>query len=67
MADCADTPSDKSAEGTEGGSRVARCQTCGSRINQAESHPVTTATDDDGEFHLYSFCSNDCWNEWKSD
>ncbi|MXR20001.1 DUF7576 family protein [Halobacterium bonnevillei] len=67
MSEQADAPTADSPAGTENRPRVTRCQTCGSRIDPAEWHPVTTATDDDGAFQLYSFCSNECWNDWTAE
>jgi tellurite resistance-related uncharacterized protein len=67
MPEHTDTPTEDSPEGAEDRHRATRCQTCGSRVDPAEWHPVTTATDDDGAFQLYSFCSNGCWNDWKAD
>ena len=36
------------------------CATCGSAIDPSAWHPVRTWTDDDGEFHLADFCSEEC-------
>lgn len=41
-----------------------RCATCGSAVDQSDWHPVATRFDDDGEFHLFAFCSVECRDRW---
>lgn len=66
MTDRGDTPTEHSTENAEDASQIAVCRNCGSRIDQVEWHPVATQLDDD-EFHLYSFCSDECRNEWQTE
>lgn len=41
------------------------CANCGTQIDTAEWHPIVTRTDDDGSFHVYAFCDEDCRDEWQ--
>lgn len=40
------------------------CAICEMEINTREWHPLVTRTDDDGRFHVYAFCSEECRDEW---
>jgi hypothetical protein len=42
-----------------------RCANCGDRIPFKEWHPVVAKTDDDGEFTLFAFCTEDCRKSWQ--
>lgn len=60
MADKSDASSEEpAAEAAE------VCSTCGVRIDPTDWHPVATRVDEDGDFHLYTFCSTDCRTEWE--
>lgn len=43
-----------------------RCTHCGEPLELGEKYPVTT-TREEGEFELYSFCSEDCQAAWTAD
>ncbi|WP_449404980.1 DUF7576 family protein [Halosimplex halophilum] len=59
------SPSDEPLEATGEAPTVTHCTTCGARIDPTVWHPVATDFDDDGEFHLYAFCSIECRDRWK--
>lgn len=40
------------------------CATCGAPFEQDERYPVRTDTDEDGRVQVYSFCDEDCLEEW---
>lgn len=40
--------------------RTTQCAACGERIDQRAWHPVSTGTDDAGDFRVYAFCSRNC-------
>lgn len=40
------------------------CANCGDAINCSEWHPVR-ASNDDGEFRIYAFCSEECLEKWE--
>ncbi|WP_425492963.1 DUF7576 family protein [Halohasta litorea] len=40
------------------------CATCGKTIDPSAWHPVATLFDDEGDFHLFTFCSVICRNRW---
>ena len=40
------------------------CACCSAEIDLSDWHPLVTRTDDDGTFHVYAFCSDDCKAEW---
>lgn len=41
------------------------CVTCGAVIDEYEWFPIRGREDEDGEFRLYSFCSEECVESWK--
>lgn len=43
-----------------------RCTNCGDEIDTAQWYPVVTRTVDE-EVRLYSFCDDDCRNNWIQD
>lgn len=49
-----------------GDARFGRCAHCGEPLELGEKYPVTT-TREDGEFELYSFCSEDCQAAWEAE
>lgn len=51
----------------EGAVEPTRCDACGAVIDCAAWHPVAARFDDDGEFHLFTFCSVECRHVWADD
>lgn len=43
------------------------CANCGDSIDEHEWFPIRGREDDDGEFRLYSFCSEECAEAWEAD
>lgn len=41
------------------------CTNCGDEIDSTEWHPVRATHDEDGEFRIYAFCSEECLEEWE--
>lgn len=41
------------------------CANCGAEIDGSEWHPVRATHDEDGEFRIYAFCSEECLEEWE--
>ena len=40
------------------------CATCGDEIDGSEWHPVRATRDENGEFRIYAFCSEECLEKW---
>lgn len=59
------------ADATVGGGTRTRavgtktCVTCGAVIDEKEWFPVRGREDEDGEFRIYSFCSEECVGSWE--
>ena len=43
------------------------CAYCGSPLEEGVSHPVHVERDEDGGIQLYSFCDEECKENWLSD
>lgn len=41
------------------------CATCGAVIDEYEWFPIRGHEDEDGEFRLFSFCSEECVESWE--
>lgn len=41
------------------------CTNCGFAIDEYEWFPIRGRTDGDGEFRIYSFCSEECVESWQ--
>lgn len=64
QADDADAAADESSARAD---EPKTCANCGTEIDTREWHPLTTRTDDDGDFQVYAFCSDECRDEWADD
>jgi hypothetical protein len=42
-----------------------RCSVCGASIDTSEWYPIRGRTDD-GNFRLYTFCSEECFETWEN-
>lgn len=42
------------------------CTICGEPIDEEEWYPIRAGEDDEGEFQLYSFCSEECADIWEA-
>lgn len=49
------------------GEEFGTCANCGAPLRLDVEYPVTTATGENGEFRLYSFCDEDCQIGWEED
>ena len=45
-------------------SETTVCASCGDVIDESEWYPIRGRTDGDGEFRLFSFCSEGCVDSW---
>lgn len=52
---------------TDAGADATRCAACGAVVDPSDWHPVATRFDDDGEFHLLTFCCEGCRSAWQSE
>lgn len=41
------------------------CANCGITVNEYEWFPIRGRTDEDDEFRIYSFCSEECVESWE--
>lgn len=41
------------------------CANCGITVNEYEWFPIRGRTDEDGDFRIYSFCSEECVESWE--
>lgn len=44
-----------------------QCTLCGNPIDTAEWYPIRGRNDDRGTFHVYTFCSEQCYETWEND
>lgn len=51
--------------GPESGTIGKTCANCGASIDEYDWHPIRGREDDDGEFDLFSFCSEECVAAWE--
>jgi|GEM_PF-2498433 len=51
---------------TTDGKPQDRCSVCGEAIDTTEWHPIRGRTED-GNFRIYQFCSDDCFEQWEHD
>ncbi|WP_432419600.1 DUF7576 family protein [Halobacterium zhouii] len=49
-----------------GSASSMRCEVCGTEVDPTGWHPVATRVDDNDEFHLYTFCSDECRRKWQA-
>mgnify|MGYP000740104707 CR=1 FL=1 len=65
MADRVAPADGRRGDATRTDRQPARCVTCHARLDLTEWHPVATATDADGAFHVHGFCSPRCRVRWR--
>lgn len=56
------TPGIGATSGTVG----EACANCDTPVDEYEWHPIRGREADDGEFRLYSFCSEECAGAWET-
>lgn len=55
-----DAPQDRVQDGG-----VTTCAECGTPVDEFEWYPIRGERDEDGEFLLHSFCSQECVESWE--
>ena len=62
-----DRESSAASSNDERGSSDKRCAYCGTPIDTGDWYPVTKERDGDGSLEFYSFCSEECQDDWRDE